>query len=320
MNPSPLERNAASMSTNKSPKKKGPFKSNGDPAWRHFEKLIATIHESARKNAEVKHNHKILGKSGSYRQFDVTIEQTVGPNKMLTVVECRQKNRAVSIEEVDAFVGKLADVNNPQGIMVAPAGFSKGAIGRAKVDKIQLLSYREAAEADWTIKPVLAAIQYVPEWRSVSFQTENGTIPVNLEEEVQLAGNNKPTKLREVVDQIWTVIPKDQLVGEFLMEAEITPPLQLPNGEQAVSVLIDGVVRAFGYIQSPLNFGSGHVLKEAQSGANQIIILHSESVEPQASWRELTPEEAEHINNSPQLIRKRISKRYVRLEMRVIAK
>lgn len=82
--------------------------------WQHFERLVAAIHQVASQGAEVRWNEKIAG-----RQFDVTIRFRQGLYDYLTVVECKDYEKAVPVEKVEAFVTKAADVQAHYAVMAS---------------------------------------------------------------------------------------------------------------------------------------------------------------------------------------------------------
>lgn len=118
-------------------------------SWKGFERIIERIHRQWSPNAEVRHNQKVRGHSGRMRQLDVTVSANIGPYRIFIVVECKNKSRPVSIEQVEAFAKKLEDVGASQGVLVSTSGFDDGAKAIAVQNDIRLLNYREAEEADW---------------------------------------------------------------------------------------------------------------------------------------------------------------------------
>src|SRR3984893_9285206 len=83
-----------------------------------FERLVAAIHKAADKNASVVRNDVIGG-----RQFDVTIRFKKGFYEYLTVIECKDYERPVPIEKVEAFITKARDVNANSIIMATRSAF-----------------------------------------------------------------------------------------------------------------------------------------------------------------------------------------------------
>src|SRR2546426_1824824 len=107
--------------------------------WRGFEQIIAAIHRAEHHGDVVKWNDEIAG-----RQFDVTIRFDAARYHYLVVIECRSyTNRAVTAEEVDAFVTKSSDVNANKAIIVSTSGFQRGAVEVARRHGIDLVTVAE---------------------------------------------------------------------------------------------------------------------------------------------------------------------------------
>src|SRR6266852_6674060 len=90
--------------------------------WKHFERLVTAIHQAADQGAEVRWNETI-----NERQFDVTIRFKKGLYEYLTVVECKNYEKAIPVEKVEAFVTKAADVRADRAVMASTSGFQQGA-------------------------------------------------------------------------------------------------------------------------------------------------------------------------------------------------
>jgi len=107
--------------------------------WRGFEQIVAAIHRAEHHGAVVKWNDEIAG-----RQFDVTVRFDAARYHYLVVIECKSyTNRAVTAEEVDAFVTKSSDVNANKAIIVSTSGFQRGAVDVARRHGIDLVTVAE---------------------------------------------------------------------------------------------------------------------------------------------------------------------------------
>ena len=82
--------------------------------WKHFERLVTAIHQAADQGAEVRWNETI-----NERQFDVTIRFKKGLYEYLTVVECKNYEKAIPVEKVEAFVTKAAHVRADRAVMAS---------------------------------------------------------------------------------------------------------------------------------------------------------------------------------------------------------
>lgn len=109
-----------------------------EPRWESFERVVAAIHLAETKGAQVTWNEIIEG-----RQFDVTIRFKVGFYEYLTLIECRDYNKPVQVEKVEAFVTKARHHKANKAIMVSAHGFQSGAKEVARRENIELYSLRQ---------------------------------------------------------------------------------------------------------------------------------------------------------------------------------
>lgn len=104
-----------------------------DLKWKRFERLVAAIHRVDAQGAQVTWNETIHG-----RQFDVVLRFSVGSYKYLTVIECKDQKRPVSVDEVEAFVTKSRDAGADKAVMVSSSGYQEGAFQVAERHHIEL--------------------------------------------------------------------------------------------------------------------------------------------------------------------------------------
>ena len=116
---------------------------NDTAKWKHFERLVTAIHKAADRGAEVRWNEVIDG-----RQFDVTIRFRKGMYEYLTVVECKDHAKPVSVERVDAFVTKAADVHANHAVMASTSGFQEGARDVARKHDMTLIHVTHSSDID----------------------------------------------------------------------------------------------------------------------------------------------------------------------------
>jgi len=90
------------------------------------------------KNAKVRKNVIIRGKSGTDRQIDVLIEASQKSFDIKIIVEAKNYSDKIGIEKVEALKTKLTDVGGNLGVIVCPLGFTEGAINAASLHDIQL--------------------------------------------------------------------------------------------------------------------------------------------------------------------------------------
>jgi hypothetical protein len=116
-----------------------------------FEKLTASIFEQLRNNPSfetVSHNVTLPGPDGP-RQIDVLLMGKVGPLAVMTIVECKDHNHKVTVQEVDALHSKMQDVKAQKAVMVARKGFSGTALKKARRLGMTLCTAHEAGSEKW---------------------------------------------------------------------------------------------------------------------------------------------------------------------------
>jgi Restriction endonuclease len=120
---------------------------------KQFEILTKEIFEALVENptyTKVEHNVKLPGKDGP-RQIDVLLRAQVGSLKILTIIECKDKNKNLDVQYVDALHSKMQDVNAHNAVLVARKGFSKTALQKAKRVGITLCTAMETRSVLWDI-------------------------------------------------------------------------------------------------------------------------------------------------------------------------
>ncbi|WP_200552385.1 hypothetical protein [Kosakonia sp. LAM2021] len=135
-----------------------------------YEEFVRTIQQSLitaegmshLKNIEVETNKKLTDRNGIERQFDVYWEFDLGGYVYKTVIECKDYASSITVEKIDAFIGKTADIPGLRLIYATKTGYQSGASIKAEQHKIDLLIVREADEREWTAEdgtPLIKTIQ-----------------------------------------------------------------------------------------------------------------------------------------------------------------
>jgi len=108
-----------------------------------------------------KKTSKVYKKKGYYSKkrdkeiiFDVTIETTL-PNaekySLLTVIECKNLNKKVTVDDVEEFGSKINQVgeHNTKGIIITTNTFQESALNIAKSEGIGLIRLNSSNEIQW---------------------------------------------------------------------------------------------------------------------------------------------------------------------------
>lgn len=100
---------------------------------------------------DVKHNVKLLGKSGQEHQIDVFWEYEMAGIKQKVAIECKKYKGSVPIGKVRDFHSVLSDLNNVNGVMVTKVGYQSGTKQYAEHYGINLMELRTPNEEDGII-------------------------------------------------------------------------------------------------------------------------------------------------------------------------
>jgi len=126
--------------------------------WKEYELFVGQIQQSLLnaegishiKNITVEVNKKILDRNGIQRQFDVYWEFMLGGQLYKSIIECKDYASAITIDKIDALIGKTNDIPGLRLIYATKKGYQSGAKIKAEQHKIDLLIVREGVNEDWT--------------------------------------------------------------------------------------------------------------------------------------------------------------------------
>ena len=108
-------------------------------------------------NVKIEHNIKLVGAANVEHQIDLFWMFCVGGVYYRVAIECKNYNKPVSKDRIQAFHAVLNDIGNITGIFVSKMGFQRGAKEYAQKYGIQLMEIRKPLDQDWKnrIKTVL---------------------------------------------------------------------------------------------------------------------------------------------------------------------
>lgn len=107
---------------------------------------------SDQKTIEIERNKKIEDNFGIEREFDLYWEYELAGVVYKTVIECKDYASRVSIEKIDALIGKIRDIPDLKPVFATRTGYQSGAEQKAKNNRIDLLIVREQRDDDWIDK------------------------------------------------------------------------------------------------------------------------------------------------------------------------
>ena len=111
--------------------------------------LLNTENITTQKNIVVEVNKKIFDNCGIERQFDIYWEYELGGLTYKTVIECKDYNASITLEKIDALIGKVKDIPDLKAVFATKTGYQSGAKTKAEQNKIDLLVVREQNDSDW---------------------------------------------------------------------------------------------------------------------------------------------------------------------------
>lgn len=103
------------------------------------------------KNIEIERNKKILDRCGVEREFDLYWEYELAGVTYKTVIECKDYASTISIDKIDALIGKTQDIPDLKALFTTKKGYQSGAQIKAQQHCIDLLIVRESNDNDWTL-------------------------------------------------------------------------------------------------------------------------------------------------------------------------
>ncbi|HPG36807.1 MAG TPA: restriction endonuclease, partial [bacterium] len=127
---------------------------------KEYEIFVASLYQAilnaeeitTQKNIKVEIDKKIIDRCGIERQFDIYWEYEMGGITYKTAIECKDYTSNISVEKIDALIGKIHDLPDLRAIFATKKGYQSGAKTKAEQNKIDLLIVREQNDLDWTDK------------------------------------------------------------------------------------------------------------------------------------------------------------------------
>lgn len=101
------------------------------------------------KNILVEANKRLVDGCGVKREFDLYWEYELGGIIYKTVIECKDYSSPVSIEKIDALIGKTHDLPELKAVFATKTGYQSGAKTKALKNNVDLLVVREQCDEDW---------------------------------------------------------------------------------------------------------------------------------------------------------------------------
>ena len=126
-----------------------------------FEKLVSSIEKALahEKSVEVESPKRLIDRTtGKLREHDVVLSVKQGHHLLIVAIECRDRSRPITVNQVEGFWAKCQDTGVDQGIIVSSMGFYNTARKKADHLGIRCLDIEEVDSFDWLLTPGFHAI------------------------------------------------------------------------------------------------------------------------------------------------------------------
>lgn len=154
--------------------------SNRKKPGKSLETLVSSIERALGHNANVSIQSPAYLPdriTGEPREHDVLITITGSHHKSTIAIECRDRSRKITVNDIEGFWGKCQDTGVDQGIVVSPKGFSKSALAKATHRGIRCLQLSEVASFKWLLASGVRSLSRKVKHTSWTFYPEVDLVP-----------------------------------------------------------------------------------------------------------------------------------------------
>lgn len=146
---------------------------------KNLEKVVYLVQQVLKTdpNAKIYQNYFLLNDRGEKREFDVVIQTSINDFQLTIVIECKDYNKAVSVDKIEAFEGKCNRVKAvSKKVFISTNGFQSGALTAAADFCIELYQVED-------FNPEVILSWFPIKRLGVAFEVGNIELLVDLDEE-----------------------------------------------------------------------------------------------------------------------------------------
>jgi predicted helicase len=117
-----------------------------------FNKLVAYLERAVadQPNVTIETNKRIPDKvTGGLREHDIVLTQSLPQRVTVTAIECRDRTRPVTVNQVEEFHAKSQHTGIDKRVIVSSTGFYKPARKKADFYGIDCLTFAQVENVDW---------------------------------------------------------------------------------------------------------------------------------------------------------------------------
>jgi hypothetical protein len=104
---------------------------NMNRSGKEYEGFVAKLQQAIldseefthQKNIKIEMNKIIIDKNGVEREFDLYWEYELGGFTYKTIIECKYYNSTISIDKIDALIGKIHDIPDLKAVFATKQGY-----------------------------------------------------------------------------------------------------------------------------------------------------------------------------------------------------
>lgn len=166
--------------------------------------------------------------TGKLREHDVLLTMKHGHHTVKIAIECRDRSRPITVNQVEGFLTKCKDTGINQGIIVSSKGFYGTAKKKAKHHGIRCLSIEEVDSFNWLLAPSLRKLTknilrtywvFVPEIDGIVDKTHFEVIDAKGNKvNEQMLNNNAQQQLENIFPDPPAPINEAELKVKFKVE------------------------------------------------------------------------------------------------------
>jgi hypothetical protein len=175
-----------------------------------LEELVASIERALAHNQNVKVQSPafLVDKlTGENREHDVLLSIFGSHHTATIAIECRDRSRKITVNDVEGFWSKCQDTGVDHGVIVSPKGFSQSALKKSKHRGIRCLQLTEAKSFNWLLTGGLRSRERKVLHTAWTFFPDKNLIPKPTVFTI-LTVNGEPTQTNNLVSAAYAEFQK----------------------------------------------------------------------------------------------------------------
>jgi len=147
-----------------------------------FQSLIYLIQSQLAEDATVTESEMLVDKdTGDLVEVDIVVRSIIGEIPVVLGIECTAKTRPATIEWIREMIGKHEGLPIDKTILVSKSGYTKQALQKAKVNRVEALSLDNAKDTNWT--------EYIQSFQNLKLASFT-FIPLSIRIETRIRGED----------------------------------------------------------------------------------------------------------------------------------